>query len=346
MSVSFYKLILSFFTAALATFLLTPAVMLFSRKIGAMDIPDEKRRIHTSPVPRLGGIAVFGGILLSSLIFITPTHIFLGIFIGAIIILLIGVADDLHPLPWWIKLLAQLLAAGIAIAFGIHINVLSNPNVFSSVSHFSLGWLSVPITLLWFIGITNSVNLIDGLDGLATGVSSISSFTMLIVSFLIPESGNEVTIFLTVLLGSCLGFLPFNFNPAKIFLGDSGSLLLGYLLAAISAVGMFKYHTLVSFITPLFALAFPISDLVFSILRRLRNHQSLVLPDRGHIHHRMLDLGLTQKQAVTFLYAVSSLLGCIATVFTRSGIIRLIFSILSVILAIFISIKISKTKSK
>ena len=319
---------------------------MFSRKIGALDIPDGRRRIHTSPVPRLGGLAVFGGICLAAFLYIPVCRIFWGIFIGAVIILLVGAADDLHSLPWWIKLSAQLAAAGVAMACGVKIQVLTNPNIFSSLSHLSLGWLSIPVTLLWFIGITNSVNLIDGLDGLATGVSSISAFTMLIVSILIPESGSSVTLLMAALLGACLGFLPFNFHPAKIFLGDSGSLLLGYLLASVSAVGMFKYHTLVSFVAPLFALAFPIADLVFSVFRRLRNHQSIVAPDRGHLHHRMLDGGLSQKQAVTFLYAVSSLLGCLATVLTRSGIIRFISLFLSVLLAVFIRRKIAKNKKK
>ena len=175
-----------------------------------------------------------------------------------------------------------------------------------------LGWLAIPVTVLWIVGITNSVNLIDGLDGLAVGVSTIASTTMFVVALLVSE-GN-VALLLAALMGACLGFMPYNLNPAKIFMGDTGALLLGYVLSTVSVVGMFKTYALVTFVVPILALFLPLFDTVCAFFRRLLRGQSPMHPDRGHLHHRLIDMGLSQKQAVAILYSVSAVLGLCAVV--------------------------------
>ncbi len=178
----------------------------------------------------------------------------------------------------------------------------------------------MPVTILWIVGITNSVNLIDGLDGLAVGVSTIASTTMFVVALLVSE-GN-VAVILAALMGACLGFMPYNLNPAKIFMGDTGSLLLGYVLATVSVVGMFKFYAIVTFVVPILALFLPLFDTLCAIVRRLLRGQSPMHPDRGHLHHRLIDMGLSQKQAVAVLYSLSAVLGLCAVVLATSGALR------------------------
>ena len=177
--------------------------------------------------------------------------------------------------------------------------------------------MKYPVTVLWIVGVTNAVNLIDGLDGLASGVSTISAMTMLVIAILVSEQ--QVAIVMAALAGACLGFMPYNKNPAKMFMGDTGSTFLGYILATYSIQGLFKYYAIVSFAVPFLVLGLPIFDTAFAIVRRVARGQSPMTPDRGHIHHRMMDMGLNQKQTVAALYVVSSLLGLSAVVLTTSG---------------------------
>ncbi|MBR6738053.1 MAG: undecaprenyl/decaprenyl-phosphate alpha-N-acetylglucosaminyl 1-phosphate transferase, partial [Oscillospiraceae bacterium] len=213
--------------------------------------------------------------------------------------------------------LVQIAAALIAVYHGVVIYALTNLNVFSDQPYWGLGWLSVPVTVIWIVGITNSVNLIDGLDGLANGVSTIAAFSMLVVALMVSEQ--QVALTMAALVGACLGFMPFNRNPAKMFMGDTGSTFLGYILATSSIQGLFKYYAVVSFAVPFLILGLPIFDTAFAILRRLARGQSPMMPDRGHVHHRLIDMGLSQKQAVAALYVVSSILGVSAVVLTTSG---------------------------
>ena len=180
-----------------------------------------------------------------------------------------------------------------------------------------LGWLSVPVTVLWIVAITNSVNLIDGLDGLANGVSAISATTMLVIALVTAQ--NQVAIALAALVGACVGFMPYNMNPAKMFMGDTGATFLGYILATMSIQGLFKYYAVITFVVPFLILGLPIFDTTFAFIRRIAHGQSPMHADRGHIHHRLIDMGLNQKQAVATLYVISAILGLSAVVLTTGG---------------------------
>ena len=220
------------FAAAVVAFITTPVVRSLAFKIGAVDVPRDNRRMHNHPIPRMGGLAIFFGFILSALIFIPLTPPLRGMLLGAVIIVILGIFDDIYALPAMPKFLIQILAALIAVLMGNRIDILSNPNIFSSDPYWALGWLSIPISVIWIVGITNAVNLIDGLDGLACGVSTISSMTMLVIALTVAEP--EVALLMAALSGGCIGFLPYNLNPAKIFMGDTGSLALGGLFAAMS----------------------------------------------------------------------------------------------------------------
>ncbi len=237
------------------SFASTPIVKTFAQKVGAMDVPKDARRVHDHPIPRMGGLAIFLGFILSVVLFVDITRQVRGILLGAVLIVACGAIDDIISLRAWVKLIIQIIAAIVAVGHGVVIEVLMNPNIFSENEALILGVLAVPVTILWIVGITNSVNLIDGLDGLAVGVSTISSVTMFVVALLVAE-GN-VAVILAALMGACVGFMPYNFNPAKIFMGDTGALLLGYVLSTVSVVGMFKFYAIVTFIVPILALFLP-----------------------------------------------------------------------------------------
>ncbi|MFR5420488.1 MAG: glycosyltransferase family 4 protein [Oscillospiraceae bacterium] len=300
------KVMLAILIAFVVSFALTPVVKILAQKLGAMDVPGEARRVHDHPIPRMGGLAIFLGFIVSMLLFADITQEVRGILLGSIIIVITGVIDDIISLRAWTKFLIQILAAVIAVLHGVVINVVSNPNVFSSQEAIVLGWVAIPITVLWIVGITNSVNLIDGLDGLAVGVSTISCVTILVVALLVSEP--NVALIVAALAGACIGFMPYNLNPARIFMGDTGSLLLGYVLATVSVLGLFKFYAIVTFVVPVLALAVPLSDTLFAFCRRILHGQSPFHADRGHFHHKLMDLGLNQKQAVAILYAISATL--------------------------------------
>ena len=325
------RLVLSIIAAFGVSIAVTPAVKTFATKVGAVDVPDHKRHIHDHPIPRMGGLAIFFGFLLSVLLFADITTEVRGILLGCIVIVATGALDDVISLKPWQKLLAQLAAAGIAVAHGVVIQVMSNPNVFSPRESVLLGVLAIPITLLWIVGITNSVNLIDGLDGLAVGVSTISCITILVVALLVAEA--NVAIIVAALAGACIGFMPYNLNPAKIFMGDTGSLMLGYVLSTVSVLGLFKFYALVTFVVPVLALAVPLSDTIFAFVRRIAHGQSPFTADRGHFHHKLMDLGLNQKQAVAILYAVSAVLGLAAVTLAINGITRVLLLLMALLIA-------------
>ena len=309
----------------------TPAVKWFAKRIGAMDIPKDSRRVHVLPIPRLGGLAIFIGFLMGVLILADITPQIRGILLGSVLIVIIGVIDDIVPLNALLKFVVQIAAALIAVFHGVVIELFSNPFVFSSAEYLDLKFFAIPVTVIWIVAITNSVNLIDGLDGLAVGVSSISSIVMLIIALMVSE-GN-VAVVLAALTGACIGFLPYNFNPAKIFMGDTGALLLGYVLSTISILGLFKFYAVVSFAVPFLVLAVPLFDTSFAFLRRLLKGKNPMSPDRGHVHHRLMDMGLSQKQSVVILYVISGLLGLTAVVITTSDEIRALILILALVIA-------------
>ena len=304
-------------TAAIVAFITTPVVRTLAFRVGAVDIPRDSRRMHNHPIPRMGGLAIFFGFILSALIFVPLDAPLRGMLLGAVIIVILGIFDDIYALPALPKLLVQIAAAAVAVLMGNQIEVLSNPNIFSSNPYWDLGFLSIPISVFWIVGITNAVNLIDGLDGLACGVSTISSMTMLVIALTVAEP--DVALLMAALAGGCIGFLPYNLNPAKIFMGDTGSTFLGFILATVSIEGLFKSYAIISFAVPFLMLGLPIFDTCFAILRRVSHGQSPMSPDRGHIHHRLIDMGFNQKQAVAVLYVISAILGLSAVVLTTSG---------------------------
>ena len=323
------------------SFASTPIVKGFAQKVGAIDVPRDGRRVHDHPIPRMGGLAIFLGFLISVVLFIDITREVRGILLGAVLIVACGAIDDVISLRAWIKLLVQIAAAVIAVLHGVVIEVFRNPNIFSDNEALILGALAVPVTILWIVGITNSVNLIDGLDGLAVGVSTIASTTMFVVALLVSEGG--VAVILAALMGACLGFMPYNLNPAKIFMGDTGSLLLGYVLATVSVVGMFKFYAIVTFVVPILALFLPLFDTLCAIVRRLLRGQSPMHPDRGHLHHRLIDMGLSQKQAVAVLYSLSAVLGLCAVVLATSGALRTFLLIAAAAAAVAVGVFIKRT---
>ena len=304
-------------TAAIVAFITTPVVRTLAFRVGAVDVPRDNRRMHNHPIPRMGGLAIFFGFILSALIFVPLDAPLRGMLLGAVIIVILGIFDDIYALPALPKLLVQIAAATVAVLMGNQIEVLSNPNIFSSNPYWDLGFLSIPISVFWIVGITNAVNLIDGLDGLACGVSTISSMTMLVIALTVAEP--DVALLMAALAGGCIGFLPYNLNPAKIFMGDTGSTFLGFILATVSIEGLFKSYAIISFAVPFLMLGLPIFDTCFAILRRVSHGQSPMAPDRGHIHHRLIDMGFNQKQAVAVLYIISAILGLCAVVLTTSG---------------------------
>ena len=303
--------------ALIVAFILTPVVKVLAQKVGAVDVPKDNRRMHDHPIPRMGGLAIFLGFLISALVFVQITPQLRGMLLGAVIIVVLGIFDDIYSLRASFKFVVQIVAALIAVCSGNIIQIISNPNVFSSNPYWDLGWLAYPVTVIWIVAITNAVNLIDGLDGLANGVSAISATTVLVIALIGGQF--QVAVVMAALVGACVGFMPYNMNPAKMFMGDTGATFLGYILATMSIQGLFKFYAIISFAVPFLILGLPIFDTAFAFIRRIAHGQSPMHADRSHIHHRLIDMGLNQKQAVATLYVISAILGLSAVVLTTGG---------------------------
>ena len=311
------NIVAAFVLAIVVSFSITPLVKRMAYKVGAIDVPKDERRMHKTPIPRLGGLAIFIAFLFAVLIFVDIDKQFQGILLGAIMIVILGVMDDIMTLKALPKFLVQIAAAGVAVYHGCVIQFVSNPNVFSEYTYLNLGWISVPLTIIWIVAITNAVNFIDGLDGLAVGVSAISTASLLVIALMVREWA--ICIILAALLGSCLGFIPYNMNPAKIFMGDTGATFLGFILACLSVQGLFKFYAVISFAVPFLVLGVPIFDICFAFLRRILKGQNPMKADRGHVHHRLIDMGFNQKQAVALSYMLTAILGLAAVLLTTSG---------------------------
>ena len=326
-------MIASFAIAMLVTLAATPIVKRLALHFGVVSEENDARRMHHHAIPRMGGLAIFLGFVISLLVFYGSrmTAELWGVLLGALVLIILGIFDDKYALNPWIKLVIQFFAALIPTLFGVQfdriMNIFGGPNVY-----IDFGWFAYPITVVWIMGLINAVNWIDGLDGLAAGISCISALSMFLVSLIIGDP--LVAGVLLVLAGSCMGFLPYNMNPAKIFMGDTGSMFLGYMLAVMSILGMFKFYAIVSFAVPFLVVGLPLFDSVFTIIRRLFNGKSPFYADRGHIHHRLIDLGLNTKQAVMILYLVSGALGITAVVLTSSGEFRAMLFVVILILAV------------
>ncbi|MDV2886311.1 MraY family glycosyltransferase [Alkalihalophilus pseudofirmus] len=309
----------------IVTLLITPIVRNFAIKIGATDKPNH-RKVHQKVMARLGGLAIYIGFLIGFIVLQPESTYMMPILIGSFIIILTGFLDDMIELSAKWKLFGQLLAAGIVIYGGVQVEFINLP----FDARIDLGWFSIPLTLLWIIGITNAINLIDGLDGLAAGVSSIVLIT--ITSLAILGGDLFVAALGMILLGSTLGFLYHNFNPAKIFMGDTGALFLGFMISVISLLG-FKNITLFSLLIPVIILAVPISDTFFAIIRRIVNKKPLSAPDKSHLHHCLLRVGFTHRQTVLVIYAMSAFFGIAAVMLTMST-LWVTFIIMAVVLIV------------
>ncbi|WP_210366124.1 MraY family glycosyltransferase [Bacillus sp. REN3] len=301
----------SFFVSIITVLVTTPIVIRFAKWFGAVDSPNN-RKVHKNIMPRLGGLAIFvgvvGGFFYSGLYNESLTAISL----GAILIVILGVIDDKYSLSARAKLIVQLLAAGIVVSSGLRIEILQLPGL----GLVDLGFASYPLTLLWIVAITNAINLIDGLDGLAAGTSIIVISTIAVMA---AYSGKYLILSLSVILiGSTLGFLFYNFHPAKIFMGDTGSLFLGYCIGVLSLLGLYKTVTLFSFVVPIIILGVPIFDTVFAIVRRVINKKSIGSPDKNHLHHRLLFLGFSHKNTVLIIYGLSFMFSIIGILLSRT----------------------------
>ena len=344
---------IAFILAFIVAFMATPYTIKLAKKIGAVDVPKDERRMHKRAMPKFGGPAVILGFLVSVIYLLIVMSLedtiilngpenygmkLIGLFLGIVIISITCIIDDIKTIKPIVKLSGQLLAAIVAVAFGIRIESI---NV-SIIQAPELGEiLSTIVTIVWIVGVTNSINLIDGLDGLSSGISVISAISLLII-FLLNGSAMVPIILITALAGALVGFLPFNFAPAKTFIGDTGSNFLGYTISIIAILGMAKTYTLAVIILPLIVLGLPIFDTLWAIIRRLikgKSIKAIFKADKGHLHHRIVARGFSQKQAVLILYGISATFGIFAVILIDSGIWKALSFLLMVIVALGLGYK-------
>jgi len=333
-----YEYIIFFALAFIVAFSSTPIAKKIAFSIGAVDVPKDARRMHKKPVARLGGLAIFTGFIVSLLFGMLSTYLnmkgiipnrqLLGMLIGAFIIVAIGIVDDIKQLGPRFKLIFQIIAAlSVVFISDIRIVNITNPFAEGGTTQFN-DFVSYPLTIMWIVGVTNAINLIDGLDGLAAGISSISYLSLFFVSLITGDVGSAM---ITVILaGSTLGFLPYNFNPAKIFMGDTGATFLGFTLAVISIQGMLKSYAALSIAVPLLVLGLPLFDTISTIFRRALNRKPIMQPDRGHLHHKLIDMGYSQRQTVLVMYSLSGALGLSAIVLADKGFVSAIILVITV----------------
>ncbi len=310
--------LLAFVIAAGVALLVTPGVIWFARKTGALDKPNQ-RKVHKKPIPRIGGLGIWLSFMIAILIVNSYTDVpdeqefeLIGLLVSSTLIVILGLIDDYTDLPAKVKLLGQIVAACVlVVGFGVRVDFITDP----FGDYIFLEYLAIPLSVFWVVGITNTVNLIDGLDGLAAGVSTIAAITICLVA--LQQDILFIAVVTACLAGSAVGFLYYNFNPARIFMGDSGSMFLGFMLSGISIIGAVKAATTIALIVPILALGLPIMDTTFAIVRRYRGGVPIFKPDKGHLHHRLLDLGFTQRQAVLLMYVISAMLGLSAVALTE-----------------------------
>lgn len=290
----------------------TPLAIWLAPKVGAMDVPKDERRMHKKPTPRFGGLAIYLGTMAAIFLYIPLNEKLWGVIISGTFMYLVGVYDDIKGMPAKVKFGAQIVCAAILFTFSIRITGMMNPLSFGAHYLNFPVVLSFLVTVLWIVGITNTVNLIDGLDGLAAGIAMIACLSIAYTSFL--HNRYEPCFIMLALAGAALGFLPFNFHPARIFMGDGGSLFLGFMMAGVSIMGdtPLKSTTVIATIVPMFVLALPIFDTAFAILRRMVNGRPIMEADKGHLHHRIMSVGLGQRRTVLMLYSISAIMGVAA----------------------------------
>ncbi|MBO4780274.1 MAG: undecaprenyl/decaprenyl-phosphate alpha-N-acetylglucosaminyl 1-phosphate transferase [Selenomonadaceae bacterium] len=330
----------AFGVALIVSLLLMPAVILLANKTGAMDAPNA-RKVHKKPIPRIGGLGIYAGFM-AAIIFVAVKFGIdsgqikdaVGLLLSGSLIVALGLADDYKNLPAKVKLLGQICAAAVLVfGFDVRIDFVTDP----FGGYIYLEWFAIPATIFWLVGLTNTVNLIDGLDGLAAGVAAIASFTILLIA--LEQNFVLVAIITAALAGAAVGFLKYNFHPAEIFMGDTGSMFLGFMLAGISVTGAVKSVATIALIVPIFALGLPILDTTFAIVRRLRGGVPIFKPDKGHLHHRLLSVGFTQRQAVLLMYVISALFGLSAIALTAVSYQIAVLILLLVVAAIIYGVR-------
>ncbi|WP_214836888.1 MraY family glycosyltransferase [Exiguobacterium sp. s122] len=306
--------------------LITPLVRRFAYLIGAVDHPNA-RKVHVRTMPRIGGLAIFIAFLIGYALLLPASRYNDAILIGAVVIVLTGLIDDRFQLTARVKLMGQMIATVVVLNSGMRIEMINLP--FDQQLY--LGSWSIPVTVLWLIGITNAINLIDGLDGLAAGVSSIALGTIAVLAII--QGNVYLTMMALLLLASTLGFLVHNFYPAKIFMGDTGALFLGYMLAVFSLIG-FKNVTLFSLVVPVLLLGLPISDTIFAIVRRLVQGRPPMSPDKSHMHHQLIDMGFTTRQAVLLMYGMTLFFGIASILFAKTTMLGAVITFVIVLIVI------------
>lgn len=293
-------------------------VIAFSKKEGLVDIPNE-RKIHKKPVSRIGGVAIWGSTMLTFLVLVLLSYypygsLVSGLLLGGSLMFLLGLIDDVYNLNAKFKLLLQILIVTVVYCLGVKFDTIFNPlNPMGPPIHLSV-WFSYPLTILWVVGISNAVNFIDGVDGLAGSVITVNAITLAIIALAVTPPNPISALIAFILAGSMMAFLTFNFNPAKIFMGDSGALFSGFMLASISITGIMKSATL-AILLPFIVLAVPIMDITYSSLRRIFKGKSPFVADAEHIHHKLLKAGFSQKLTVAIMTTVAIFAGAIATFF-------------------------------
>lgn len=325
------KILIMVFSIFLFVAFLVPFVKKIATHIGALDVPDE-RKVHKQAMPRLGGLAIYFGFLLGYMLFGAHSLVMNAILIGSFIIVITGVIDDIKPLKASTKLIGQVAASLVIVFYG---NILLR-DISAFGIYIDFGWWSYPLTIFFILGCINCMNLIDGLDGLAGGLSAIYFLTIGIIAAMKGSQGLELVLSF-VMLGSCLGFLVHNFNPASIFMGDSGSMFLGFVISVVALLG-FKNVTMTSLIIPLLVLAIPILDTIFAIIRRLLKGQSISKPDKFHIHHQLLNRNFSQRTTVLIIYVVDILFAFASIVYVLKDPVLgyIIYGILLIIVILFV----------
>ncbi|WP_051556388.1 glycosyltransferase family 4 protein [Alkalihalobacterium bogoriense] len=306
-------LFIAFLISLVASIFSIPLIIKLAKRFEIVDKPN-KRNVHNTPVPSLGGLAIIAGTAAGLLYLNLENQYLYPVIIGAIIIILTGILDDKYNVSAKLKFPLQLVAASVVVTSGIMINSIDLP----FVGGVELGIFSYIISVLWIVGVTNSINLIDGLDGLAGGVAVIAISSIVVMAIIDPGNHLFIISLSVLLIGSTLGFLLFNFHPAKIFMGDTGALFLGYSIAVISILGLFKSVTVFSLLIPIIILAVPIFDTVFAIIRRTLNKQKIYMADKGHLHHCLLSMGYSHRKTVLIVYGFSFFFGLCAILFTNT----------------------------
>ena len=320
---------------------LVPMVIDFSKKEGLVDVPNE-RKIHTKPISRIGGVAIFSSVMLTFLSLVLLSYypygsLLSGVLLGSSLMFLLGLVDDIYNLDAKTKLFIQIAIATLAYLLGISIHTLP---FFGEI-----GLWSYPVTILWIVGISNALNFIDGVDGLAGSVTTINSITLAIIALAMTPSNPIIALIGFILAGSMLAFLTYNFNPARIFMGDSGALFSGFLLATISITGVMKAATL-AILLPFVVLAVPIMDITYSSLRRICKGQSPFVADAEHIHHKLLHAGFSQKKTVVILTSCAIIAGAFATLFMGENTIKLYFLTIATVVVIMLLLNFIKVLTK